>query len=259
MVRKIWHKTRPRDGATALSTRVGVMLMALTGFMIPPTTAYAQNSDTSSGTTASPGLALNMSPGGSGYVGLSPSLSGALIDLPADSVGSALFNLDISDTACVTGETSCLSRNDTTINASYYKPIKSFNVKGLDLQLQSKASMRFNDESSSALVGAVVRLGEDLREGSDLDANTWYVFAGADAEAVTYTPNSVRRMTSGQFYLQDRIIVGDAQAGLGYRIGDADVSIGYFRREVSSFGNNDPSDDFSKTEDAAALSFTWRR
>jgi hypothetical protein len=202
---------------------------------------------------------MNMSSEETGYVGLSPSLSGALIDLPADSVGSALFKLDISDTSCVTGNTACLSRDDNTINASYYKPIKSFNVKGLDLQLQPKASMRFNDESSSALVGAVVRLGEDLREGSDLDANTWYVFAGADAEAVTYTPSGMRQLTSGQFYLQDRIIVGDAQAGLGYRIGDADVSIGYFRREVSSFGNNDPSDDFSKTEDAAALSFTWRR
>jgi len=42
------------------------------------------------------------------------------------------------------------------------------------------------------------------------------------------------RLTSGQFHLQDRIIVGDAQAGVGYRIGDADVSLSYMRREATA-------------------------
>ena len=60
------------------------------------------------------------------------------------------------------------------------------------------------------------------------------------------------RLTSGQFHLQDRIIVGDAQAGLGYRIGNADLSLSYLRREASG-------EDFSFNEDAAALSFTWKR
>jgi len=60
------------------------------------------------------------------------------------------------------------------------------------------------------------------------------------------------RLTQGQFYLQDNIFVGDAQAGVGYRIGDADVSLSYMRREATS-------DDFNYSEDAAALSFTWKR
>ena len=98
----------------------------------------------------------------------------------------------------------------------------------------------------------MVEIGEDLREGSDFKNNTWYVFAGADAEALTYSPNSMDRLTSGQFHLQDRIIVGDAQAGVGYRIGDADVSLSYMRREATA-------EDFRFSEDAAALSFTWKR
>ncbi len=174
-----------------------------------------------------------------------------ILDLPAESVGSTLFKLDLADTNCLTGGEGCLSRSET-LDLGYAKAFTSRSQKGLDLSLTPRAALRFNDESSSAVVGAVVEIGEDLRKGANFDSNTWYFFAGADAEALTYSPNSVGRLTSGQFHLQDRIIVGDAQAGLGYRIGDADVSLSYLRREATA-------EDFSFKEDAAALSFTWKR
>jgi hypothetical protein len=174
-----------------------------------------------------------------------------LIDLPSESVGSTLFKLDISDPKCLTGSGNCLRRNEN-VNLGMTRQFTSGVTKGLDLSLTPRASMRFNDEESSALVGAVVEIGKDLREGSEFENNTWYVFAGADAEALTYSPNSIGRLTNGQFHLQDRIIVGDAQAGVGYRIGDADVSLSYMRREATA-------EDFSFSEDAAALSFTWKR
>ncbi len=176
---------------------------------------------------------------------------GNIIDLPTNSVGSTLFKLDISDPNCLAGVGQCLRRDDR-VNLGLTKQFTSVSETGLDLSLTPRASMRFDDENSSALVGAVVEIGEDLREGSEFKNNTWYVFAGADAEALTYSPNSINRLTSGQFHLQDRIIVGDAQAGVGYRIGDADVSLSYMRREAQA-------EDFSFTEDAAALSFTWKR
>lgn len=234
----------------------GVMLGSLIALIIFAPSASAQSETESSKPGAA--ITLNTSTNTSNFVGLSPSLSGAMIELPADAVGSRLFNLDLTDQDCLSGSSTCL-RRDETIGLQYSKPLKGISVKGLDLQLTPKAAVNFDDETSSAVVGALVKIGDDLREGSDLKANTWYFFAGADAEAVTYSPNSVRRMTSGSFHLQDRIIVGDAQAGIGYRIGDADLSLGYFRREISSFSTNDPMDDFSKTENAAALSFTWRR
>ncbi|RKQ69807.1 uncharacterized protein DUF2219 [Litorimonas taeanensis] len=184
----------------------------------------------------------------------SSSLSGfdtPLIDLPAKSVGSTLFKLDISDPSCLSGTGQCLRRDDR-VDMGLSKQFTSVSEKGIDLSVTPRASMRFDNDNSSTLVGAVVEIGEDLRKGSNIKSNTWYVFAGADAEALTYGPNSVDRLTSGQFYLQDNIIVGDAQAGVGYRIGDADVSLSYSRREASS-------DDFKFSEDAAALSFTWKR
>lgn len=216
--------------------------------MLSVPNALAQDSSTSETAakilSPSDGLALNL--------GIdNPDFTSNILDLPAESVGSTLFKLDLADTGCLTGGEGCLSRGET-LDLGYAKAFTSRSQKGLDLSLTPRAALRFNDESSSAVVGAVVEIGEDLRKDSNFDNNTWYFFAGADAEALTYSPNSVGRLTSGQFHLQDRIIVGDAQAGLGYRIGDADVSLSYLRREATA-------EDFSFKEDAAALSFTWKR
>lgn len=212
------------------------------------TSSSTSSSQRTSNVSPSDGLSLNLS--GFTTEGLSTQYDLAPLNLPADSIGSTLFKLDISDPNCLTGETNCLRRDDIDLGLS--KSITSLSPTGIDFTLTPRASLSFDDDGRSAVVGAVIEIGEDLREGSDFDNNTWYFFAGADAEALTYSPNSVSRLTSGQFHLQDRIIVGDAQAGLGYRIGDADVSLSYLRREATA-------EDFSFKEDAAALSFTWKR
>ena len=177
--------------------------------------------------------------------------SGPQLDLPLEAIGSPVLKLDLTSPGCARGGESC-SRRDGSLNLGLKDTFRRRSETGLDLSLTPRASVRFNDEISSTAVGAVIEIGEDLREGSEFESNTWYFFAGADAEALTYSPNSVGRITAGQFHLQDRIIVGDAQAGLGYRIGDADVSLSYMRREAST-------EEFKYVEDAAALSFTWKR
>lgn len=177
--------------------------------------------------------------------------TGPQLELPVSAVGSTLFKLDLTAPGCVSGAKTCLRRSEQT-NLGLTDTFRRRSEKGLDLSLTPRASVRFGDEINSTAVGAVIEIGEDLREGSEFKNNTWYFFAGADAEALTYSPNSVSRITSGEFHLQDRIIVGDAQAGLGYRIGDADVSLSYMRREAST-------EEFKYKEDAAALSFTWKR
>jgi len=223
-----------------------LVALALGSCLFVSSQALAQNK-----TTPTDGLNLNIPANGVGYEGLNLDLNRTQIDLPPESVGSTLFKLDLTNTNCLTGGENCLSRSET-LDIGYQKAFTSVSTKGLDLSLTPRAALRFNDESSSAVVGAVVEIGEDLRKGSNFENNTWYFFAGADAEALTYSPNSIGRLTSGQFHLQDRIIVGDAQAGLGYRIGNADLSLSYLRREASG-------EDFSFNEDAAALSFTWKR
>jgi len=177
--------------------------------------------------------------------------AGPQLDLPLEAVGSTVYKLDLTSPGCASGGESC-TRRDENMNLGLTDTFRRRSEKGLDLSLTPRASVRFNDEISSTAVGAFIEIGEDLREGSNFESNTWYFFAGADAEALTYSPNSAARITDGQFHLQDRIIVGDAQAGVGYRIGDADVSLSYMRREASG-------EEYKFIEDAAALSFTWKR
>lgn len=124
---------------------------------------------------------------------------------------------------------------------------------GLDLALSPRAGVSFDDQSSSALVGALVKIGDNLQNNPQINPNTWYFFAGADAQAMTYTPGQQNYGIDdgGRFALRDSIIVGDAQAGLAYRLGDADLSLTYLRREARA-------ENYKFEEDAAALSFTWR-
>lgn len=197
-------------------------------------------------TVPSEGLSLNL-PAASDFA----AQTGPNLELPMEAVGSTMYKLDLTSPGCVSGSESCI-RQDDNLKLGLSDTFRRHSAKGLDLSLTPRASMRFNDELSSTAVGAVIEIGEDLREGSEFKSNTWYIFAGADAEALTYSPNSIGRVTSGEFHLQDRIIVGDAQAGLGYRIGDADVSLSYMRREAST-------EEYTFKEDAAALSFTWKR
>ncbi len=180
-----------------------------------------------------------------------PSPSTRLLDL----------NLDMESVSCLAGEQSCL-QSKAPLNMKFSKSISKKSKKGLDVELVPSASVHFDDDGQSAVVGAVVRIGEDLR-AKDVASNTWYIFAGADAEALSYSPGSSKQLRQGQFGgqfgLNERIIIGDAQAGIGYRIGSADVSLGYVRREISTLNGTLGSEGFSKTEDAAALSFTWKR
>ena len=182
------------------------------------------------------------------------------LDMTSESLGSQIFELDLTKVGCLSGEATCL-KSDEMLDMRYSKSLTtSIMDKGLDIQLTPRASVKYNDGTSSALVGALVKIGDDLKDGEEFRSNTWYVFAGADAEALTYSPNDLERVNIGDFHLQERVIVGDAQAGVGYRLNEStDISLGYFRREVTSFGNETDLQGSSYSEDAAALSFTWRR
>jgi len=246
----------PRKGSKFLSTDSRHLVAVLTSALCLSfaSTSFAQDKPNSDIETlkpsinipASEGLNLNLT-GQQNF----QTQSGTQLELPLEAVGSTIFKLDLTSPNCANGVKPCSRRTDN-LKMGLTDTFTRRSEKGLDLSLTPRASLRFNDEISSTAVGAVIEIGEDLREGSEFENNTWYFFAGADAEALTYSPNSIDRITTGQFHLQDRIIVGDAQAGLGYRIGDADVSLSYMRREASG-------EEYKFVEDAAALSFTWKR
>lgn len=185
---------------------------------------------------------------------------GADLELSPETFGSQIFDLDLTKIECLTGDDRCLT-SEEALDMRYSKSLSTSLIdKVVDIELTPRAAVTFNDGTSSASFGALVKIGDDLRDGEEFKSNTWYIFAGADAEALTYAPNDMNRVTLGDFHLQERVIVGDAQAGVGYRLSEStDISLGYFRREVTSFGNENDMSGSNFSEDAAALSFTWRR
>jgi len=196
---------------------------------------------------------LGMASRSDGVINLSSTLRGALFASPSfDNVNTSVFKLGLGGQPCLGTAGECRANVTRRIDIGYAKSITKGKMDGFNLQLTPHGSLRVDGDSQSALVGALVRIGDNLREGADKKSNAWYFFAGADAEALTYTPNSVRRLTSGDFALQDQIIIGDAQAGLGYRIGDADLALTYYKRQAKA-------ENYRYDEDAAALSVTWKR
>jgi len=188
-----------------------------------------------------------------GVINLSSSLRGALFDMPSiDNVNSSVFKLDLGGQPCLGTAVECRANETRRIDFGYAKNITAGKKKGFNLQLTPHGGLRIDDDSQSALVGALVRVGDNLRDEPGEKSNAWYLFAGADAEALSYAPNSMRSLTSGDFHLQDRIVIGDAQAGVGYRIGDADLALTYYKRQAKA-------ENYSFDEDAAALSITWKR
>ncbi|MEE9271954.1 MAG: hypothetical protein V3U57_01590 [Robiginitomaculum sp.] len=195
-------------------------------------------------------LTLKRYGGVSVYDGL---LRGALFETAGRrNVNESVFKLDLGKNFCLGMAEECEANITDELKLGFAKNINSGKVAGVNLQLTLRAGMRFDEDSNSARVGAVVRIGDNLRKGSETKPNTWYFFAGKNAEAMTYRASSVRRLTNGQFHLQDRIIVGGAQAGLGYKIGGADLALTYYKRQAKV-------ENYKFDEDAAALSITWKR
>ena len=188
-------------------------------------------------------------------VGMSPVLKDALFELPSD-LGSPLFRLDFGNTICLDSTQSCRDQASEPLNFDFARDFSRKGIGDVDLSVTPHAGVFRGENSSSALVGALVKIGDNLASEDNIKPNTWYLFAGADAQAVTFTPGgdlNNRPFYTGEFsYLDDRIIVGDAQAGVAYRLGDADLSLTYLRRQAKA-------ENYKFEENAAALSLTWRR
>ena len=264
---------RPYDGISIFNKRIlsGLAAMSLCLMITPSVVAQTTNLDKTLSVDVMPKdlipPSLQSAPvieldlgryNESPYLSLSSTLNEAFVPLPPQILDGTNFSTDFSATNCLANQTLCGPRFDS-VGVNLSKKFNADKPGGIDLQLIPRAALNFGDEHSSALVGAVVKIGEDLRDIDPTDTNKWYLFAGADAEALTYSSQGASRLTGGQFNLQDRIIVGDAQAGFGYKIGDADISLAYIRRDVNSFGLEPGDAAVSYTEDAAALSLTWRR
>ncbi|MBU6373602.1 MAG: hypothetical protein KJS97_12830 [Alphaproteobacteria bacterium] len=79
------------------------------------------------------------------------------------------------------------------------------------------------------------------------DKSDWYLFAGTDGQAMTWAPRAAHDLQ-----IQDRIVVGELQAGVSYQTGPLQASVAYMEHEVSNTQRTD-------RQGFAGVSFTYRR
>ena len=113
--------------------------------------------------------------------------------------------------------------------------------------------------------GREVRIGQRLRNavrgwGRNLvgqwrtptwDHPTWYFFAAKDDEALAWTPG---RSNGGHSvsYQQDRVEIGDRQAGIAVEAAGMQATLSYVERKIrGKYGSSE--------EDFAGVTLTWRR
>ncbi len=124
-----------------------------------------------------------------------------------------------------------------------------------DLDISPHAGFGLSNSGGSAEAGAMVRLGAGLSndraraladglglstvDGSRLDAaGRWYLFAAASGRAVGLNvtrdgqTGDLRR--SGWSIDPAAVIIGDAQAGIGWRQGPVQASLGYLHRNIKN-------------------------
>ena len=128
---------------------------------------------------------------------------------------------------------------------------------GFDVGIAPRVEITRDGPYASRRVGGEVRIGQNFDKRGEADPRSgWYLFAGADGEALVWEPDERGRMSSGSMALRDKVTVGDIQAGLSIHRGLGQLSFSYIRREVEYREKNLGA---SENEDFAGVSFTIRR
>lgn len=128
---------------------------------------------------------------------------------------------------------------------------------GFDLGVVPRLAYREDGELRSRSFGGEVRIGQNFDKRGEGTPASWYIFAGADGEALTFEPGEGGLdFSSESVSLRDQVTVGDMQAGVSVQRGPGQLSLSYIRREVSyrerGMGANE-------NEDFAGVSFTLKR
>lgn len=131
----------------------------------------------------------------------------------------------------------------------------------IDVSFAQRGAMGVNQEGdiSRQSRSSELRLGRGLRHGRERPSATpaWYIFAASDDEALTWRPGQRNAFggSHGGFALQDRVEIGDMQAGVTYEVYGIQASLAYVQREISVRSG---SQSFSQDEDFTGVTITMR-
>lgn len=131
---------------------------------------------------------------------------------------------------------------------------------GLALDAAIVPSVTYTQEGKfeTRRYGAELRIGRDFdQRGSDAVADSWYIFAGTEGEALVWEAGEYGMSNvTGAVALRDQVTVGDMQAGVSVQRGKGQLSLSFIRREVQWSDRNGGAE---RDEDFAGVSFTLRQ
>lgn len=133
---------------------------------------------------------------------------------------------------------------------------------GIDVAFAQRGGLGFNAQGdiSSQRRTSELRLGRGLRNvrrDQPSPEPKWYVFAASDDEALIWQPGTRSEFggAGASIALQDRVEIGDRQAGITYERNGLQASLAYVERKFSaSVGGHGVSQD----ENFAGLTLTMR-
>jgi hypothetical protein len=113
-------------------------------------------------------------------------------------------------------------------------------ARGFDVAFAQRGGLGFNDQGDveRETRGSELRLGRGLRDmprDQPSREPTWYIFAASEDEALIWRPGVSNAFggSGSSFALQDRVEIGDIQAGVTYESNGWQASLAYVEREVS--------------------------
>lgn len=129
---------------------------------------------------------------------------------------------------------------------------------GFDVGLAPRVAMRDGGDLRGRRIGGELRLGQGLDLADGPAPKGWYIFVGADGEALVWDTDLQRlgMNTLTDVQMTDQLTVGDLQAGFSIQRAGGELSLSYIRREMEFSDRNKTLQD---TEDFAGITFTMRR
>jgi hypothetical protein len=153
-------------------------------------------------------------------------------------------------------------RERNTDDAQYELSVIARAAGGFDVSLAQRAGVGFDASGDVARESRAseLRLGRGLQQLRDepSEAPTWYFFAASEDEALIWRPGQRNAFggASGGFALQDRVEIGDLQAGVTYEFRGIQASLAYVEREINVRSG---SENFSQDERFVGITLTMRR
>lgn len=133
---------------------------------------------------------------------------------------------------------------------------------GFDLAFAQRGRVGYNNtgDVESESRASELRLGRGLRNmprDEPTTAPRWYLFAASEDEALVWRPGARSEFggAGAGLALQDRVEIGDLQAGVTYEAGGLQASLAYVEREVDMRAG---SRNFHQDENFAGVTVTMR-